>query len=300
MLRSTFFSGVFLTLGVRALNLAKDPSCGTMSSDTAVDVNAGIDLSKITTVVAFGDGYTSIDIADGGDSASAPEQSGTDPKAGGRFTNGRVWVEYFASNISATLKDYAVPKTVVSNDLYAKADLSDTRDFLTQSSLFMAQKGRPESDSTLVVLYEGMEDFQRAEVDLADAADNVVFQILKLTSSPFFGKNFLIVDSYGRGNTSDAGEAWKTEIWKGARTAYNTEDISLAFVDMGGLITSMVSSPADFGFENVGPCTVSEDTIEGQCSNPNTTVFYIDNYPSTATHSLMSEYALKVLNDCVI
>lgn len=35
-------------------------------------------------------------------------QSGTDPKAGGRMSNGPLWIEYFADSVGATLMDFAV------------------------------------------------------------------------------------------------------------------------------------------------------------------------------------------------
>ncbi|KIY71457.1 carbohydrate esterase family 16 protein [Cylindrobasidium torrendii FP15055 ss-10] len=273
------------------------PTCGSISSDTVVNVNAGIDLSEISTIAAFGDGYTSGDKTDGSELSPAV-QSGTDPKAGGRYSNGPLWIEYFASNISASLRDYAVPRSLVSNDLYTAGDTADDRDFVSQSGIFMSQKSAPDPDSTLIVLYEGMEDFLRGEVNMTDAANNVVFQILKLSSSPFYGKNFLIVDSYGRGTTSEAGEAWKQEIWTGARTAYNALDISLAFADLGELLDAVVAAPTDFGYENVGPCTVDAETTEGQCSSPNTTVFYIEDYPSTTAHNLMAEFVLDILENC--
>ena len=38
----------------RGALLAFEPNCGSISSETVVDVNAGIDLSSITTIVAFG------------------------------------------------------------------------------------------------------------------------------------------------------------------------------------------------------------------------------------------------------
>jgi hypothetical protein len=111
--------------------------------------------------------------------------------------------------------------------------------------------------------------------DLHEVSSNVLFQIIKLSSSPLFGKNFLVVDSYGRGSTSTAGDAYKQSVFSGLGSAYNNYGLNIAFVDLGELLAAAITDPESFGYEDVGPCTVDETTTVGQCSSPNSTVFYI-------------------------
>lgn len=116
---------------------------------------------------------------------------------------------------------------------------------------------------------------EHSNIDLSEVSSNVVFQILKLSSSPLFGKNFLVVDSYGRGNTTAKGDAYKLEVFHGVNSVHNAYNLNMAFADLGSLINAAVSDPASFGFESVGPCTVDETTTVGQCDNANATVFYM-------------------------
>ena len=89
------------------------------------DVNAGVDLSCIKTIVAFGvclRGYwchhgaacdvdycdlTQDSYTDGGP-LPPPVITPPNAEAGGRATDGRIWIEDVADDIGATLMDYAV------------------------------------------------------------------------------------------------------------------------------------------------------------------------------------------------
>jgi hypothetical protein len=89
------------------IHLVVGPNCGTLSG-TPLDVNAGLlPLDQYETIVAFGDSYT-----DGGIRTGAPLLPAVltppSPKAGGRTTNGPVWVEGLTADTGALLKDYAV------------------------------------------------------------------------------------------------------------------------------------------------------------------------------------------------
>lgn len=88
------------------IHLAVSPQCGPLSG-TASDFNAGLNLPQFKTIVAFGDSFT-----DGGRHDGGPLEPAVmippDVFAGGRSTNGPVWVEGIASGIGARVMDYAV------------------------------------------------------------------------------------------------------------------------------------------------------------------------------------------------
>lgn len=106
------------------IHLAVHPVCGTLSGKVA-DVNTGIDMENIKTIVAFGvrtrtniymllphfsvikDSYTDGGRDDGGPLAP-PVVVPPDALAGGRSTNGKTWVEHLAEDSGAKLMDYAV------------------------------------------------------------------------------------------------------------------------------------------------------------------------------------------------
>ncbi|EIM90887.1 uncharacterized protein STEHIDRAFT_50118 [Stereum hirsutum FP-91666 SS1] len=81
------------------VHLAVHPQCGTLGGNFT-DVNAGIDLSAIRTIVTFG--------VSNGSALLPPVVIPPDPHAGNRQTNGPVWIEDLARDINATLSDYAV------------------------------------------------------------------------------------------------------------------------------------------------------------------------------------------------
>jgi hypothetical protein len=88
------------------IHLAVSPRCGPLSG-TASDFNAGLNLPQFKTIVAFGDSFT-----DGGRHDGGPLEPAViippNILAGGRSTNGPVWVEGIASDIGARVMDYAV------------------------------------------------------------------------------------------------------------------------------------------------------------------------------------------------
>ncbi|PSR77862.1 hypothetical protein PHLCEN_2v7683 [Hermanssonia centrifuga] len=88
------------------IHLAVSPKCGELSGNVT-DANAGLDLRNYKTIVSFGDSYT-----DGGKQDGSPLNPPIvippDPGAGGRSTNGKVWVENIADDFGARLMDYAV------------------------------------------------------------------------------------------------------------------------------------------------------------------------------------------------
>ena len=114
--------------GNNGIHLAVSPVCGPLSGNVS-DVNAGVRLSRIKTIVAFGvrlreychhgaacgadycdlsqDSYTDGGRQDGGP-LPPPVITPPDAEAGGRSTDGKVWVEDIADDIGATIMDYAV------------------------------------------------------------------------------------------------------------------------------------------------------------------------------------------------
>ncbi|KAK0500147.1 hypothetical protein EDD18DRAFT_1102325 [Armillaria luteobubalina] len=170
---------------VTGVELVISPSCGTLYSEVG-DLNSGLgSLSSYSTIVAFGDGYTAPQktkkgyehLDDGTTLAEAVQEDTLDPKAGGRMSNGPVWVEYVASDINATVKDYAVgllfnvsvsathvdqtqvTKSVVDDTQYPTFKLTlDERDFLYQGNLVISSTDKPDNNTTLFIVFHGMDD----------------------------------------------------------------------------------------------------------------------------------------------
>ncbi|KAE9409878.1 hypothetical protein BT96DRAFT_984223 [Gymnopus androsaceus JB14] len=258
------------------VHLAVTPNCGNFSGSPA-DVNQGLKpLSSYATIVAFGDSYTSGGTFNG--SALAPAVlSPPNPNAGGRITNGPLWVENLASAADATLQDWSVNGSVVDSNLYSTIRFEGQPDYLTQEIF-----GGPEALATTVV-------------------SDIIFGILELNSNPTFAKNFLIVDNYGRGTQSAEGEAYKEALFS-ALYALSKEGLNIGFVDFKTVWDGVLNgSPGyqEFGYSDDGACLSSDLTMDGECDAPDTTFYWVPGTPSAATHSIMAEYVEEVLTQCV-
>ncbi|KAH7929272.1 hypothetical protein BV22DRAFT_1102562 [Leucogyrophana mollusca] len=230
------------------VQLAVHPRCG-LFGGPAADVNAGIDLSRFTTIVSFGDSFT-----DGGKHDGSPLLppilAPGELFAGGRSTNGRVWVENIADAIGARFMDYAVSSAVVNISLWP----SNPRpvDFIQQVSLFRDQSNRLDPDTTLYTVFFGINDWETSHIDgnrLPEAARDLLGQITLLAASPTNARNFLITDVYGRGRTSASGEAWLQAVFDGlgalaAGAGAGTEVDGPQSVQLGPPAPGVVDSPA--------------------------------------------------------
>lgn len=106
---------------------------------------------------------------------------------------------------------------------------------------------------------------------LSNAAQNIAFTILRLSSSPVFGKNFLIIDNHGRGTESAAGAAFKSELFQGLGSLRDGLNLNVGFVDLstlwGGVLGSTPGYQA-FGYTSTSPCLTSSTTTVGSCADP--------------------------------
>ncbi|KAJ3855342.1 hypothetical protein EV368DRAFT_79752 [Lentinula lateritia] len=291
------------------VRLAVSPNCGSLSGPPA-DINHGLKpLTSYNTIVAFGDSYTSGSTFNGS-ALVQPVLSPPDPNAGGRITNGALWVENLAAAANASLQDWAVNGSVVDHNMYLNIDFTGVPDYMTQVQNYIGVRPSSVVDDTLYVIFMGMGDYElRNEIyqgptSLTTIASDIIYSILELNSNPVFAKNFLIVDNYGRGTESDAGDAYKTSLFTQLYEVSNDldYDLSFAFVDFKTLWDGVLNgSPgyAAFGYTNAGACLSNDISMTGECDDPDHTFYWIPGNPSAVTHSIMAEYVQEVLTQCV-
>ncbi|KAF8191024.1 hypothetical protein K438DRAFT_1970770 [Mycena galopus ATCC 62051] len=265
------------------VHLAITPACGELGG-TFTNVNAGILTTGIETLVAFG-------LIHG-------------PLAGGRPTDGPVWAEDVASDLGATIKDYAVSGAVVNVTLWPSAAV-DQSDFIHQAALFLSQNNALNSATTLYAVFFGINDFGFSLTDgdhLPQAAADLLAQIQQLAAAPTNAKNILVLDDYGRGTDSPTGDAWKQAVFDGLSTLRD-QGLNVAFVDFAPLWDAVLgTSPgfAAFGYETVGPCipNLEQTNLTGECSTPLNTFYWLPGHPSKETHRVMADYVDFVLANC--
>ncbi|KAJ7681063.1 carbohydrate esterase family 16 protein [Mycena polygramma] len=283
------------------VHLAITPTCGKLGGTTA-NVNAGIVTTGIKTFVAFGDSYTSGGRSDGGPLPAAV-LSGTSPRAGGRVTDGPVWAEGVASDLGATIKDYAVSGAVVNVTLWpSKAGQTD---FLHEAATFLSQKNVLDPATTIYAVFFGINDFSASSTDgnhLPQAASELLTQIKQLAAAPTNAKNFLILDDYGRGTHSATGDAWKQALFTGLSTL-RSQGLNVAFVDFAPLWDAVLGTAPGFGafgYKTAGACipNLAQTDLSGECATPLNSFYWLPGHPSKETHRIMADYVKLVLANC--
>lgn len=284
------------------IHLAVGPACGPADGAPA-DVNVGLrPLRSYKTIVSFGDSYTAGGNADGGPLLPPVlDTQGTNPKAGGRTTNGRVWNENIARDIDALYMDYAIGGAVTDARLWpSKGNASD---FVHQAALFLSQNHTLAPETTLYTVFFGINDISASKVDGAanalPAAQVVLDQIARLMAPPTRARHFLVADDYGRGSVVPAGETYKAAVFAGLRE--KGEGFRYAFVDFKTIWNGVLGAEPGFGafgYASSGACLVNSSSTLGACSDPDHYFYWIPGHPSKQTHRIMADYTELVLSRC--
>ncbi|KAJ7734436.1 carbohydrate esterase family 16 protein [Mycena metata] len=283
------------------VHLAITPTCGKLGG-TFVNTNAGVVTAGMKTLVAFGDSYTSGGRSDGGPLPAAV-LVGTNPRAGGRGTDGPVWAEDLASDLGATIMDYAVSGAVINVTLWPSE--AGQTDFLHEAALFLSQNNNLNPATTLYAVFFGINDVGASKTDgnhLPQAAAELITQIQQLAAAPTRAKNILVLDDYGRGTHSATGDAFKQAVFNGLSTL-RAQGLNVAFVDFAPLWDAVLgTSPgfAAFGYNTSGACipNLEQTNLTGECSTPLNSFYWLPGHPSKETHRIMANYVEFVLANC--
>ena len=106
------------------------------------------------------------------------------------------------------------------------------------------------------------------------AAQDLLHQIQILASPPTNGRSFLITDVYGRGTTTESGEAWKQTIFDGIGAFHLginvTSPLKVAFGDFARIWDGVLGSNPGyqaFGYTSTDPCMSGSSTVD-ECADP--------------------------------
>lgn len=121
-------------------------------------------------------------------------------------------------------------------------------------------------------------------VDLDVASQNLAYILLILSSSPMFAKNILVLDDYGRGTSTPAGQLWKQNVFTALNTL-RTRGMNVGYVDFSTIWDGVLGTNPGyqaFGYTNPGACLVNTSTTVGACSDPDHSFYWLPGYvPST-------------------
>ncbi|CAE6442835.1 unnamed protein product [Rhizoctonia solani] len=285
------------------IKLVISPTCGKLTATgNATDVNRGLrNLREYKTILYrwWGKG-----VVKDGSLLAPPVITPPSPKAGGRTTNGLVWIENIANNIGARFMDYAVGGAVTDRILWPSK--ASNWDFVQEVDIFLSQNNTLDSSTTLYTVYFGINDFAASHKDgpanLPQAAQVILDKIQAISSPPTNARSFLVTDSYGYGSHEASGEAFKKKVFNGiAEMKSRVPSMRFGFVDFAYLwdaVRGPTPGYAAFGYTSIGSCTLNSSTIEGACNDPDHTFYWIPNHPSKQTHRIMADYVEAALEKC--
>ncbi|KIJ30934.1 carbohydrate esterase family 16 protein [Sphaerobolus stellatus SS14] len=285
------------------IHLAVEPKCGNLSSGIPANTNFGVyPLGDYNTIISFGDSFTSTGTPNGG-TPSPPIVRLPSLLAGGRVSDGYMWVEYLKQDYHIpSLRDYAIGGAVTSSPLWPKYSLPST-DFVHQVATFRNQHLTPDPNTTLYTIFFGINDNYAAITygpasNMLQAAQVILNQIALLMMPPINARSFLVLDIYGRGTPSEMGEQFKQKVFEGLyRLSQNNGDLRVGYVDFRTLWTGVLNNPGleAFGFRALGPCWINPQNI---CRDRAHTFYWSLLHPGTQGHRLMADYVTQVVDKC--
>jgi phospholipase/lecithinase/hemolysin len=220
----------------------------------------------------------------------------------GRYSNGRVWVEYLADRLK-------LPSERVTNFAYGGATTGSSSSnlvpgLLTQVQSFTQAHQRTNQDA-LYVLWAGANDYLQGASSATIPVENVTGAIASLAGVG--AKNILVANLPDLGQLpatrTSANSASLTALTQahnqGLRRSLKVlsqqhSDLKIATLDANTLYQEAITKPAAFGFTNVTSACVSGS---GTCGNPAQFLFWDSIHPTTAAHRILGEAAFEAIQE---
>jgi thermolabile hemolysin len=231
----------------------------------------------------------------------------------GRYSNGRVWVEYLAESLnlsSQQSKNFAYGGSTTGKVNPGAGQINYNNfvpDLLTQVKSF-TQTNQQANPHALYVIWAGANDYLQGVSSATVPLENLTKAIASLHD---FGAKKMIV-----GNLPDLGHLPATRsngnsaYLSGLTQAHNQglrrslklisqqrSDLQIATLDANKLYREAITNPADFGFSNVISGCMAGLSSYG---NPDQFLFWDSIHPTTAAHRIIGKTALAAIQDAGI
>jgi len=254
-------------------------------------------FEPIDKMVVFGDSLSDTGMVFRATGGSYPPDP---PYFQGRYSNGRVWVEYLADSLRLSANQ-------INNFAYGGATTGNNISSLVPSLLNQVQAfTRPPSQvnsTTLYVVWAGANDYLQGAKDASIPVRNVTDAIAALSKAG--ARRFLIANLPNLGQLpatrSDANSASLTALTQahnqGLRRSLKVlnqqqPELEMMVLDANALYQAAITQPAKFEFTNVtGACVTGAKA----CNNPKQFLFWDGIHPTTATHQILGEQAFTII-----
>ncbi|HEY9862129.1 MAG TPA: SGNH/GDSL hydrolase family protein [Candidatus Obscuribacterales bacterium] len=218
----------------------------------------------------------------------------------GRYSNGRVWVEYLGDRLSLS-------SSQTSNVACGGATTSSDRNSLVPGLLTqvksVTQTHQKADSKALYVLWAGANDYLQGVSSTTGPIENITQAIASLNQVG--AKKVLVANLPDLGqlpstrNGSQAGtlsaltQAHNQGLRRSLKLlAQQNPGLQIATLDTNTLYREAITNPAKFGFTNVTSACL---TGSNACGNPNQFLFWDGIHPTTSAHRILGEAAFSAI-----
>ncbi len=220
----------------------------------------------------------------------------------GRYSNGRVWVEYLADRLylsSSQINNFACGGATTGSE-----GNSLVPGLLTQVQSF-TQTHQQTNPKALYVLWAGANDYLQGTGAATIPVENVTKAIASLTgvgakkilvaNLPDLGQLPATRTSANSANLSALTQAHNQGLRRSLKLlSQQHSDLQIITLDANTLYRKAIATPATFGFTNViSPCLSGSRA----CGNPDQFLFWDGIHPTTAAHRIIGEAAFSAVQD---
>ena len=220
----------------------------------------------------------------------------------GRYSNGRVWVEYLASSLhlsSSQTNNFAGGGATTGGE-----GNSLVPGLLKQVKSF-TQTHQQTNPKALYVLWAGANDYLQGVSRATIPVENVTGAIASLAgvgakkilvaNLPDLGQLPATRTSANSANLSTLTQAHNQGLRRALKQlGQQYSDLQIATLDANKLYRDAITNPPTFGFTNVISACLSGSRA---CGNPDQFLFWDSIHPTTAAHRVLGEAAFAAIQD---
>jgi phospholipase/lecithinase/hemolysin len=220
----------------------------------------------------------------------------------GRYSNGRVWVEYLADRLHLSSKQ-------TNNFAYGGATTGSNGNslvpgLLTQVQSF-TQTHQQTNPNALYVMWAAANDYLQGVSSATVPVENITGGIVSLAGVG--AKKILVANLPDLGHLPATRTRANSASLSALTQAHNQSlrrslkllsqqysDLQIVTLDANRLYRDAIANPAAFGFTNVISACLSGSRA---CGNPDQFLFWDGIHPTTAAHRILGEAAFSAIQD---
>ncbi|WP_260446290.1 MULTISPECIES: SGNH/GDSL hydrolase family protein [unclassified Nostoc] len=227
----------------------------------------------------------------------------------GRYSNGRVWIEYLAGYLNFSSKQtnnfaYGGATTGSVGNSYVPSLLNQVQSF--------TQTHQQTNSDALYVLWAGANDYLQGVNSATIPVKNVTTAINSLTevgakkilvgNLPDLGQLPATTNSPNSVNLSGLTQAHNQGLRRSLKVlSQQHSDLEIVQLDANALYRDAIANPAAFNFTNViNPCLSGVGDASRRhrtCSNPDQFLFWDGIHPTAAAHRIIGETAFSTIQE---